>query len=165
MTGAAGQSSGRAPPADFDFIIGDWTVQHRRLQARLTGCTTWDEFPGEMSTRKVMGGWGNIEDNVLDIPGGAYRAVALRAFCAQGQTWSIWWLDGRNPMQIDTPVVGIFRDHIGLFEAKDVIDGRPTLVRFTWTATPDANPHWAQAFSIDGGASWETNWTMEFIRR
>ncbi len=28
----------------------------------------------------------------------------------------------------------------------------------------ESGPHWAQAFSADSGLSWETNWTMQFIK-
>lgn len=63
------------------------------------------------------------------------------------------------------PVRGRFMDGVGLFYADDVLNGQPIRVRFTWTATPGAHPRWEQSFSNDGGASWETNWTMEFVPR
>jgi hypothetical protein len=149
-------------PKDFDFIIGDWRVRHRRLNARLRGCVEWTEFEGQSSTSHILGGFGNLEDNILHFPEGSVRAVAMRSYCAKTQTWSIWWLDGRNPTQLDTPVVGKFSDHVGVFFADDVLDGRAIKVRFTWTATPGQEPRWEQAFSGDAGASWETNWTMAF---
>ncbi len=152
------------PPADFDFIIGDWHVRHRRLSSRLTGCTEWTEFHGTSSTRKILGGFGNVEDNVLFIPHEQVRAAAFRSYDATSQSWSIWWLDGRAPHSLDVPVVGTFAQNVGIFYADDVLDGRPIKVRFTWDATPGANPRWEQAFSGDGGATWETNWTMEFRR-
>jgi hypothetical protein len=37
-------------------------------------------------------------------------------------------------------------------------------VRFLWTDITPASARWQQAFSEDGGASWETNWVMEFER-
>lgn len=150
-------------PGDFDFIIGDWKVRHRRLNARLSGCTDWTEFEGDSSTCKILGGYGNLEDNLLHLPDGPVRAVAMRSYCRASSTWSIWWLDGRNPTALDAPVVGKFTDHVGLFFADDVLEGRPIRVRFTWTATPGAHPRWEQAFSADGGATWETNWQMEFL--
>jgi hypothetical protein len=150
-------------PKDFDFIIGAWRVRHRRLNARLAGCTEWTEFDGESSTAHILGGFGNLEDNLLHFPEGPVRAAAMRSYCAESASWSIWWLDGRNPARLDTPVVGGFSNHIGLFFADDILDGKPIKVRFTWTATPGANPRWEQAFSGDAGASWETNWTMEFV--
>ena len=153
-----------APPSDFDFAVGDWTVVHRRLAARLQGCTDWVEFPGTMSTRKVLGGFGNVEDNVLELPEGAYRALALRSFDRERGHWSIWWLDGRVPGQLDVPVVGRFENGIGTFLAEDVLDGRPIRIRFIWTTTDSDRPRWEQAFSADDGATWETNWTMDFTR-
>ncbi|MES2015834.1 MAG: DUF1579 domain-containing protein [Pseudomonadota bacterium] len=150
-------------PKDFDFIIGQWRVQHRRLNQRLAGCSEWTEFDGLSSTKHILGGFGNLEDNVLNFPEGSVRAAAMRSYCAAAGTWSIWWLDGRNPGSLDVPVVGKFSDHVGRFFADDVLHGQPIKVRFTWTATPGCNPRWEQAFSGDAGATWETNWTMEFI--
>lgn len=152
-------------PTDFDFIIGDWLVKHRRLNARFSDCDEWTEFDGCSSTSKILGGFGNLEDNVLYFPEGAFRAVAMRSHCVRTGTWSIWWLDGRNPMHLDAPVVGKFSNHVGVFYADDVLDGLAIKVRFIWTASPGKPPRWEQAFSSDAGASWETNWTMEFHPR
>ncbi len=152
-----------AAPNDFDFIIGDWRVRHRRLNARLSGCTDWTEFEGLSSTRHILGGFGNLEDNLLHFPEGSFRAAAMRSYCATTQTWSIWWLDGLKPTRLDVPVVGKFAHRTGVFFADDVLDGQAIKVRFTWTATAGQNPRWDQAFSNDAGASWETNWTMEFV--
>jgi hypothetical protein len=152
-------------PADFDFEIGDWTVRHRRLKERLAGCDEWVEFAGESSTRHVLGGSGNVEDNVLELPEGRYRAIAVRSFDRAAGTWSIWWLDARFPGRLDVPVVGRFVDGTGTFLADDTLNGQPIRIRFTWTATDPQRPRWEQAFSPDGGATWETNWIMEFSRR
>lgn len=67
-------------PADFDFIIGDRQVHHRRLNERLAGCKDWAASQGTSSTRKILGGYGNVEDNVLSLPEGDVRAVAFRTF-------------------------------------------------------------------------------------
>lgn len=151
-------------PDHFDFIIGRWRVAHRRLNARLQGCTEWTEFAGTSSTHKILGGFGNLEDNVLHFPDGDVRAAALRSYDPQTQAWAIWWLDARAPHHLDTPVVGGFSDGVGTFFADDTLDGRPIKVRFLWRVNPGAHPTWEQAFSADGGASWETNWTMTFVR-
>jgi hypothetical protein len=152
-------------PADFDFIIGHWTVHHRRLKQRLAGCTEWQESSGTSSTRKILGGFGNLEDNLLALPGGSYRAAALRSFDPTSGKWSIWWLDGRRPHGLDVPVIGRFIDGVGLFFADDELDGRPIRVRFTWSpTTASGTPRWEQAFSADAGQTWETNWTMDFCR-
>lgn len=149
---------------DFDFLLGRWQVRHRRLRARLAGCDEWQHFGGRCHVLPLLGGHGNVDDNLLDLPGGAYRAVSLRSFDAASRQWAIWWLDGRRPHALDVPVVGGFEAGIGSFYADDVFDGRPIRVRFRWEDTGTAVPRWAQAFSADGGAHWETNWTMSFTR-
>jgi hypothetical protein len=153
-----------AAPGDFRFQYGDWRVSHRRLKERLCGSTQWETFEGTCRAWPVMGGFGICEDNCLDLPAGAYRAVALRSFDAGSGAWSIWWLDGRHPHTLDTPVVGSFRNGDGTFLARDVFAGRPILVRVLWLNTRSPSPRWEQAFSPDDGASWETNWTMDFHR-
>ncbi|HWU95292.1 MAG TPA: DUF1579 domain-containing protein, partial [Sphingomonas sp.] len=76
---------------DFDFQRGRWHVRHRRLRARLVGCTDWEEFSGTSEQRPLLGGNGNVEDNLLHLPGGDYRAVALRSHDPAAGTWAIWW--------------------------------------------------------------------------
>ncbi len=151
-------------PTDFDFIIGDWTVSHRRLDERLCGCTTWTEFKGRSSTRKILGGFGNLEDNILYFPAGEVRAAAIRSYDPVSGKWAIWWLDGRAPHNLDVPVVGSFSDGVGTFYASDTLDNKPIKVRFRWIKKSVNSATWEQAFSPDGGATWETNWTMEFTR-
>ena len=149
---------------DFDFQQGYWRVQHRRLKARLAGCTEWETFDGTSEQRPLLGGNGNVEDNLLHLPGGDYRAVALRSYDPASASWAIWWLDARHPHAIDVPVIGRFEDGVGRFYADDTHEGRPVRLRFLWLATDSATPRWEQALSADGGESWETNWTMDFAR-
>ena len=92
------------------------------------------------------------------------HAAAMRSFDRATCKWSIWWLDGRNPRQLDTPVVGGFAGDTGVFYADDSLRGALIKVRFIWNANPGGHPTWEQAFSPDAGATWETNWTMEFSR-
>lgn len=152
-------------PTDFDFFLGDWKVNHRRLKSRLTGCTEWEEFSGSTSVRPLLGGFANVDDNILELPGGTYRAATLRSFDPKAGAWSIWWLDSRSPHALDVPVVGRFVHGVGTFFARDTLNGRPIAVRFTWTEPQRGRPHWEQAFSGDDGQTWETNWTMDFERR
>lgn len=152
-----------AASTDFDFMFGDWTVRHRRLTERLAGSADWQTFDGTSTTRGVLGGSGNIEDNVIELPGGPYRAVALRSFDKESREWAIWWLDGRDPWSLDVPVTGSFTGGEGRFFADTTIDGQPIRIRFTWDATDVARPRWSQAFSADEGETWETNWQMEFF--
>lgn len=149
---------------DFDFEHGSWHVSHRRLRERLCGCQDWDVFSGMSQTRPILGGNGNLEDNILNMPDGTYRAVALRSFHPAEGTWAIWWLSTRAPHQLDVPVIGRFQGGVGSFYADDMHGGVPVRVRFLWLDTQGLSPRWEQAMSADGGSSWETNWTMDFTR-
>ncbi len=149
---------------DFDFEFGSWTVKHRRLKERLKGCADWEEFSGSSETRPILGGNGNLEDNVINLPSGSYRAIALRTFDPASRKWAIWWIDGRAPHALDVPVIGDFTDGTGTFVANDTLDGLPVQVRFVWSRITAESAWWEQAFSADGGRNWETNWTMAFSR-
>ena len=149
---------------DFDFLVGRWTVAHRRLRQRLVGDTGWEEFGGVCESRPVVGGLANIDDNILELPAGTCRAATLRVFDPVAKLWSIWWVDGRAP-RLEPPVHGRFEDGVGTFLGDDVLDdGRPVRVRFTWSEITAHSARWNQAFSADGGATWEDNWTMRFGR-
>jgi hypothetical protein len=149
---------------DFDFLSGRWRVLHRRLRSRLTHSHDWEVFAGTCEARAILGGQGNVDDNVLELPGGTYRAATLRAFDSKTGTWVIWWLDGRNPKRLDPPVTGSFERGIGTFYGSDTWEGKPIRVRFIWSDIAAGLARWEQAFSDDDGRTWETNWNMEFRR-
>jgi hypothetical protein len=65
---------------------------------------------------------------------------------------------------LDPPVVGAFRNGVGTFSANDTLNGRPIVVRYIWSDITRTSAKWQQAFSDDGGKTWETNWIMEFHR-
>jgi hypothetical protein len=101
----------------------------------------------------------------MDMPEGPYHGASIRAYDPKTQRWSIWWLDSRFPGAIDTPVVGGFDEcGVGSFYADETFEGRPIKVRFLWTNITPASRQWEQAFSEDGGRTWETNWIMWFTR-
>jgi hypothetical protein len=148
---------------DFDFLIGNWSVQHRRLKQRLAGSTEWIEFTGPATARKILGGVGNFDEIEIPLPSGAYLGATLRLFNPATQLWSIYWIDSRYAV-MDPPMIGKFEDGRGLFYGDDVFEGRPIRLRFIWSPISAHECRWEQAFSEDGGQSWETNWTMRFTR-
>ena len=154
----------QSTPQDFDFLVGNWKVHHRRLKERLLGCMDWESFQGSCRMWPLLGGHGNVDDNVLELPTGTYRAVSMRTFNATTHQWMIWWVDGRNPQQLDPPVIGGFADGVGEFQSDDQLRGQPIRVRYLWTDITAGSARWAQAFSADGGKTWETNWVMDFER-
>ncbi|MBD1584298.1 DUF1579 domain-containing protein [Pseudoalteromonas sp. S16_S37] len=149
---------------DFDFAIGSWAVKHRRLKDLFAREEQWIEFTGTSKTQHILGGQGNVEDNVLHFPSGTFKAAAFRSYNPTTNKWAIWWLDGRFPDRLDVPVIGEFKNGIGLFYADDVFNNIATKVRFIWDTSDPKTPRWEQAFSIDNGHTWKTNWTMIFTR-
>jgi hypothetical protein len=149
--------------SDFEFFTGRWNVAHRRLRRRLQNDTQWEEFGGVCENRPIIGGLGNIDDNIIDLPGGTYRAATLRLFAPQTRRWSIWWVDGRD-VQLGYPMQGGFENGVGTFFGDEMLNGAPIRVRFIWSEITANTAQWQQAFSGDGGANWETNWIMRFTR-
>lgn len=150
---------------DFDFIIGKWTVHHHRLKARLADSHEWEDFAGTSQVWKTLNGHGTFDENFIDIPGGGYWADGIRAYDPRTATWRIWWLDARHPeSSLEPPVQGRFENGIGIFETEDVQVGKPVIVRYTWSGITHDKAHWEQAFSTDGGKTWEMNWAMDLTR-
>jgi hypothetical protein len=146
---------------DFDFEFGDWTVHHKIK--RPTG--EWLEIEGTSNTRPVLDGLGNVEDNIFHRPTGDTRGLAVRAYDPATATWAIWWIDSRAPHSpLDPPVKGRFTAGVGTFYADGDINGKPARTRFTWSKITKTSARWEQAFSFDGGKTWDTNWIMDFTR-
>jgi hypothetical protein len=163
--GQKGNSGTVAGTHDFDFLLGRWNVHHHRLNGRLKNSHEWSDFEGTLINSKVMGGLGNIDDNLIGAPNHPYRALAIRAFDEKNHQWSIWWLDGRTPSAaLEPPVHGGFAEGVGLFYADDSLDGRAIRVRYTWSHITANSCDWEQAFSADGGRTWELNWVMQLTR-
>lgn len=151
-------------PSDFDFFFGNWTVRNRYLGERLRGSDQWEEFEATSEARPLPGVLGNEDEFRTEALGG-FVGMSFRFFDPEAKRWSIYWADSRRPGVLDPPVFGAFANGSGVFEGTDVLAGKPILVRFTWTEVDTGAPRWEQAFSADGGESWELNWVMEFTRR
>ena len=121
---------------DFDFLVGNWRVHHRRLKERLAGSHDWIEFEGTCVMRKILGDAGNMDENVLDFPGNAYRALTLRTYDSAKRQWSIWWFDGRNPSHLDPPVVGGFKNGVGPFTPRILSEGNRFAFAFCGRISP-----------------------------
>ncbi|UHQ23996.1 hypothetical protein LVB77_04570 [Lysobacter sp. 5GHs7-4] len=153
-------------PRDFDFLVGDWQVSHRRLRKRLVGSQDWDQFGGTLRNWPVLGGHGNVGDNVFEFPSGTVRGIGLRSYDPKAKQWLSWWLDGRTPTSIAPPVRGGFAaDGVGTFIGDDTLDGKPIKTRVLWSRITARSARWEQACSDDGGKTWETNWTSDFERK
>jgi hypothetical protein len=164
MDASAHAPSAGDPRHDFDFVFGTWHAHHRRLKDRLANSSEWIEFGGTSVGQSLMGGIANMDDNVMEMPAGTYRGVSLRCFDPASGRWAIWWLDERFPHTVDVPVIGAFENGVGTFSCDDTLRGRPIKVRYLLTPLTTTTRRWEQAFSPDGGQTWETNWITHFTR-
>jgi hypothetical protein len=148
---------------DFDFWMGRWSCHNRVLRARLARSDEWVEFASTVVARPILDGLGN-EDEFRSDYGEGFVGMSFRFFDPERKRWSIYWADTRRPGELEPPVFGGFSGDTGVFEGDDTFDGRPIRVRFIWSGVTTPTPRWEQAFSEDGGATWETNWIMDFTR-
>lgn len=148
----------------FDFLIGSWDSRQRKLKQRLAGCTDWEEFSAALNVRKILGGLGNVDELVMDTAQGVARGLTVRLFDPATKLWRIYWAGGQGGA-LDTPMTGRFTNDVGVFYDHEVFQGTPVFSRFLWTSNGPDTCRWEQAFSADGGRTWETNWTADFTRR
>jgi len=151
---------------DFDFLIGDWKAHVRRLPERLVGSTTWNEYDGISRHKKLLDSNANFEefevesrDKRLHI-----KAQTLRLYNPESRQWSIYLVDlDKGSLELP-PVIGQFTGRRGEFFNQQVWKGRAVLVRYQWTDLSPTSARMEQAFSADGGKTWEVNWICELTR-
>ena len=154
---------------DFDFLIGHWRVDNRRLLRRLQNCEEWESFDATQYNRLLPADIGNYDDFIAEEWRPGFVGMSLRLFNSETNLWSIYWLDNRTAGLGESgvllpPVVGRFENGIGVFECDDELDGLPIRVRYTWSDIKSDSACWEQAMSPDAGKTWEMNWRMLFDR-
>jgi hypothetical protein len=156
-------ASAEAAPAadgarDFDWEIGSWKTDLRRLKDPLTGSREWIRYSGTSVVRKVWDGRANLVELEVDGPSGHFEALSLRLYNPQARQWTLNYANSASGIMSVPPTTGAFRNGRGEFYDQEVFGGRTILVRFVISdITPDS-ARFEQAFSDDGGRTWETNW-------
>jgi hypothetical protein len=150
-------ASARDGQHDFDFEIGSWHTHLRRLQNPLSGSSTWVEYDGTTVVRKVWDGHANLVELTVDSPAGHLQALSLRLYNPEAHQWGLYYSNARSGT-VGVPSVGEFRDGRGEFYSQDDFNGRKILVRFVITPLTPDSCRFEQAFSDDGGKTWEVNW-------
>ena len=154
---------------DFDFLIGDWKAHVRRLPDRLVGSTRWIEYDGVSNHRKLLDSNANFEEfEVRNAAGDHLKAQTLRLYNPETRQWSIWLLDVNAGTLSGPPQIGDFsrgpNGARGEFYATDLWKGRAVVIRYLWLNLSPKSSRMEQAFSVDGGKTWETNWICELTR-
>lgn len=146
---------------NFDFFVGTWTSKQRRLREIFADSDEWYEFTGNTKCWSIWNGNGNVDE--VTFPEQGFSGVTLRTYDEQTDEWSLYWASSRAPLALP-PQVGRFVDGRGEFYADDVYNGEQVKVVFIWSNITDSSARWEQAFSRDGGQTWETNWVADFTR-
>ena len=142
---------------DFDAEFGTWKTTLRRLVNPFESSPRWVDYEGTSVVSKVWGGRANLVELAVDGPAGRLEGLSLRLYDPQTRRWSLNFASPRGG-GIATPTVGAFDGDRGEFYADESFDGRPIRVRFVITKLNTDVWRFEQAFSADGGRTWEVNW-------
>jgi hypothetical protein len=142
---------------DFDFEIGTWNTRLSRLVNPLSGSSTWVEYEGTSVVRKVWDGRANLVELDVKGPAGRIEGLSLRLYNPQSRQWSLHFANSRGGT-MSPPVTGEFKNGRGEFYGQETLDGRVIYVRFVVSEITPTSCRFEQAFSDDGGKTWEVNW-------
>jgi hypothetical protein len=143
---------------DFDWDIGTWKIHQRRLLHPLTGSTDWVESQGTDVVRKIWDG-ANSGEISADGPAGHLELYTLRLYNTATREWSIYFTNSSSGA-LSPPAVGKFAKGRGEFYDQETYNGRTILLRFSVSDITADSCRFEQAFSADGGRTWETNFIV-----
>jgi hypothetical protein len=148
---------------DFDFNFGTWKTHVSRLVHPLADSKTWTAYDGTSIVRKVWNGRASLFELDVRGPAGHIEGVGLRLYNPQSHQWNLNWTNSSVGM-LDGAMIGEFKDGHGLFYSAENFEGRNILVRNGFSDITPESSRFEQAFSADGGKTWETNWIMTQTR-
>jgi hypothetical protein len=160
-----GSNAARATKHDFDFLFGSWNINNRYLKERLCDSTEWMQFEAQSQVESLLDGFGHLDHYRAIRDGKPFEGITVRLFNPETGEWTIHWADTARARTFLPPMVGRFIGDVGDFYGEETFDGKKVLCRFVWSRSRNDQPQWEQAFSDDGGKTWETNWVMKFTRR
>src|SRR5215472_16358072 len=155
--GPQGATRQRDGQHDFDFHIGTWKTHLKRLLHPLTGSTTWIEYDGTTLVRKVWDGRANLVELKADGPAGHFEGLSLRLYNPASHQWSLNFANSSDG-SLTQPTIGEFKNGRGEFYDQETLNGRAIFVRFVISDISANSCRFEQAFSADGGKTWEVNW-------
>lgn len=158
---AAAQGDGRR---DFDWEIGTWDTRLKRLRAPLSGKLDWLEYTGTSVIKPMLGRRANLVELEASGAAGTITGASLRLYQPASAQWTLNFANLADGM-LTTPVSGAFHDGVGTFYGLDAVNGRAVFVRFLIMPVNRDQYRFEQAYSADGGKTWETNWIAIDTRR
>jgi hypothetical protein len=148
---------------DFDFAHGSWKTHIRRLLHPLTGSNTWVELNGTVVVRNVWGGRANLEEIEADGPSGHFEGMTLFLYNPQSHQWSQTFASSDDGT-LEQPSIGEFKQGRGELFDQETFNGRTILARGVWSDITPNSHRFEQAFSDDGGKTWEPNFVATLTR-
>ncbi len=123
----------------------------------MSGSSTWVEYTGTTTVRKVWDGRANLVELDVKGPSGRIEGLSLRLYNPQSRQWSLNFSNSAGGT-LSAPVVGEFKNGRGEFYGQETFNGRMIFVRFVISDITPTSCRFEQAFSDDGGKTWEVNW-------
>jgi hypothetical protein len=148
---------------DFDFALGTWKTHISVMQHPLSGSTSWTQIEGTAVIRKVWDGRADLEEIEGDSATGHFEGMTLRLYNPQAHQWNLYWANGKDGT-LATAMVGEFKDGRGVFYDQETNNGRAILSRNIYFDITPTSYRFEQAYSDDGGQTWETNFTAALTR-
>lgn len=148
---------------DFDFEFGAWHAKVARLTKPLSGSTEWVNYEGPSVVHRMWDGRANIGEIDLTGPAGNIRGMSVRLYNPETRQWSIRWANSRDG-SLGAPMIGGFAGGRGEFYNQEDFGGRAVFVRFIFSDITATTFKLEQAFSADGGKTWEPNWRASFVK-
>ncbi|MCY1017451.1 hypothetical protein [Pyxidicoccus sp. MSG2] len=142
---------------DFDWELGTWTTRLKRRLRPLTGSNDWVEYEGTTVVRKVWNGRANLVELDVTGPAGHIEGLSLRLYNPESRQWSLNFSNSASGT-LTLPTIGGFNNGRGEFYAQETLNGRAIFVRFVISDITPESCRFEQAFSADGGKTWEVNW-------
>lgn len=168
---AAGQAQDLAPPPsgqaaaasdgqrDFDWEIGTWATHVRVLRNPLSGAAAdWADYRGTSVVHAFLDRRANMVELSVEGPAGRIEGLSLRLYNPEARQWSLNFANVRGGVLTDPVYGGFDGGNRGTFYGQEMIGGRPILVRFVIDRISADEARFEQAYSADGGATWEANW-------
>jgi hypothetical protein len=159
-TTAASPDSALDGSHDFDFGVGTWKTHIRRLLHPLTGSNTWTTLDGRVVTRKIWKGRAALEEIEADGPNGHFEGLNLFLYNPQAHQWSLTWSSSSDGI-LGIPTIGEFKNGRAEIFDQETLNGRTILARGIWSEIKAKTHRFEQAYSDDGGKTWETNFIAE----
>jgi hypothetical protein len=153
---AQAQSTVRDGRHDFDFCVGKWKTHISQLINPLSHFNDWVKLEGDVTIRSIGDGKGFLEEIEVVNASVHFNAITLFLYDPKAGQWSETFTNLSSGVP-EIPKIGEFKDGVAEMYATKTFNGRAILVRGKWSNIT-ANTHtYEEAFSEDGGKTWETN--------